>query len=154
MIFCQECRFLGYCRKLQCKIVTNTEIADERFIRAIRQHAYELKIPGRRWPDVLSNWLRDYPGRFFDALGQIKELDLIHIEYPEGQETDEAPYARWYQEFCNTPCPKGTTPFVRREARERVRIVATLLRARYPVRASTWGKVAANDNRSPNQSRM
>lgn len=152
MLYCQDCRFLSYCRKLKCPIATDLEIADGCFIRAVRAHAYDLGIPNRRWPDTLSDWLRDYPGRFVDALGQIQSLDLSHLEYPEGEEKDEVPYARWYQDFCNTPCPPDVTPFVRKEAWERVRIIATLLRATYPVRASTWGKIPANDNRPPNSS--
>lgn len=133
-------------------IISDRELSDTAFIRSVRSHAFDLRIPNRQWPDALSNFLRDYHGDIVDALGRIVELDMSHLESPEGQETDEAPYARWYQDFCNTPCPPNVTPFVRKEAWERVRIIATLLRATYPVRAATWGNIPANDNRPPKSS--
>ncbi len=149
MLLCQTCQFLSYCRKLTCPIVTDQEMSNELFIRSIRQHAYQLRIPSRRWPDVLGDWLRDYPGRFVDALGQVQELDLSSIEYPDGLETEDSPHARWCHDFCNTPCLQGVRPFVRKDARERVRTVATLMPATFPVRASTWLVVPANDNETP-----
>lgn len=138
MRLCRECQFRGYCRKLRCPIATDLEIADDRFIRAVRSHAFDLHIPNRQWPDTLGNWLRDYPGQFVDSLGQVRELHLSALEYPEGKENDDPPYARWYGVFCNTRCLPGRLPRIRKEAWERVRIVATLLRAKHPVRASHW----------------
>lgn len=152
MLYCQTCQFLGCCRKPKCPIVTDLEIANERFIRCVRATALDQSIASRAWVETLYDWLRDYSGCFADTRGRLVELDMSHLEYPEGEEKDEAPYARWYHDFCNTPCPPNVTPFVRKEAWERVRIVATLLRATYPVRASTWGKVPANDNRPPKPS--
>ena len=153
-MICFECTFRGGQCVRRVQIATDRELGNHRFIRSVRATALSLSIPSRKWPDALADWLRDHRGCFIDDHGRVFELDLSHLEYPEGQEKEEAPFARWYQDFCNTPCRPGTTPFVRREAKERVHIVATLLRAKYPVRASTWGKVAANDNRSPNQSRQ
>lgn len=131
----------------QCRLVDDNELQNSKFVAAVRETALQLRIPQRRWPDTLSDWYRDCTCDIVDAFGRIVDLDMSHLEYPEGEETDEAPYARWYQDFCNTPCPPSVTPFVRKEAWERVRIIATLLRATYPVRASTWGKIPANDNR-------
>lgn len=149
---CPVCQMAGQCKKRISRVVSDAELRDPQFVRAVRTAAHDQSIASRVWVDTLYDWLRDYAGCFVDTRGQLAELDMSHLEYADGEEKDEAPYARWYQDFCNTPCPPDVTPFVRKEAWERVRIIATLLRATYPVRASTWGKAPANDNRPPKAS--
>ena len=148
-MLCMNCFVQGFCLSKRTQIVTNTEIRDPQFVRAVRATARDQCVASRAWVDSLYDWLRDYPGCFVDKRGQRTELEMVHLEYADGAEKEEAPHARWYQDFCNTPCPPDVTPFVRKEAWERVRIIATLLRATYPVRAATWGEVPANDNRPP-----
>ena len=148
---CLSCQLVGYCHRVVTIVATDDEIKDGEFIKAVRDTAFDQQISNRGWVDALCNWLRDYPGCFKDEYGRLIDLDMSYFEYPDGEEKDDVAYARWFHDFCNTPCPPGSRTFVRKEARERVRIVATLLRATYPVRAQTWGQIPANDNRAPNR---
>ena len=64
----------------------------------------------------------DLRGCIVDQAGRTVFLDM---------EVFEAPHIRdWFRDFCCTPCPSHITPYVRGEAKECVRILATILFAR------------------------
>jgi hypothetical protein len=136
MSLCNQCIGLGYCRKLNAHLVSDAELANPEFIRDVRTAADELCITRDQWRDHLSNLYRDYRGRILDREGNEVFLDMEVFE-------KASPY--WFRDFCITPRP-GVRPRVRQAARERVRVMATILRAVFPDAAQFWGVCPANDN--------
>lgn len=135
-MLCSCCLLLGYCRRLNVQIVSDEALGDPEFIRDIRTFAEGLDLTRDEWKDTLSNLYRDYRGRILDASGAEIFLDMDEIERA-------SPY--WFREFAKAPRP-GVRPRVRREAKERVRVLTTILKAAYPDTAQFWGVRPANDN--------
>ena len=138
MIRCTDCIFSGYCRKRRSSLVNDGELRNPEFIRDVRAKANSLNICSDHWLEFLTGLYRDYPGWIMDAGGDEVFLDMEEFELPN--------IKVWFQEFCCTPCPPHVQPRVRVEARERVRALATILRACFPVEAYFWGRRPANDN--------
>lgn len=138
MNLCPTCLGVGYCRELNTPLVTDAELADPEFIRDLRNFASGLPLNCYDWLDGLSDLYRDYPGWIMGPDGQEVLLDMEQFEQPN--------ICYWFREFCCTACPPNVTPRVRKEARERVRVLATILRARFRGDALMWGLRAANDN--------
>lgn len=104
-------------------IVADSELADPAFIRALRNFCYDLNISSYHWLEYLTDLYRDYRGCIVDEYGRTVYLNMDVFEVPNIRE--------WFRDFCCTPCPPHITPYVRGEAKERVRILATILRAEY-----------------------
>lgn len=138
MDLCLYCLSNGYCRKLITPLVTDAELADPEFIRDLRNFASRLPLSYCDWLDGLSDLYKDYPGWIMGPDDKEVMLDMEQFEQPNIQ--------YWFRDFCCTPCPPNVTPRVRKEARERVRVLATILRARFHGDALMWGLRAANDN--------
>jgi hypothetical protein len=138
LTLCAQCLPLGYCRRLQSKVVSDAELSNPEFIRDLRGHAYGRGFTRDAWLDKLANFYRDYPGTITDENGTEVMLDMEVFEHPGIRD--------WLRDFACTPCPVEVTPRVRREAWERVRVMATILRAHAPEEASQWGVRAANMN--------
>lgn len=136
---CNQCLTLGYCRRLQDRLVTDGELANPEFIRDVRRHAHSFGFGRDAWLDRLTDLYRDYPGRIVDINGEE-----VALEFEAFEQCDSI--ADWFREFACTPCPEGVIPRVRREAWERVRVMATILRAHAPEQASLWGIRPANDH--------
>lgn len=136
---CIQCLTLGYCRRLQAQVVTDADLANPDFIRDVRAYAHSFGFGRDVWLDRLTDLYRDYPGRIVDMNGDEVTLDFEAFEQCES-------IADWFREFACTPCPEDVIPRVRREAWERVRVLATILRAHAPERASLWGIRPANDH--------
>lgn len=134
---CPECYLQGYCRRLRSRIITDAELSNPAFIRDLRAYAAELRVSCDRWLDYLLDAYRDYPGLIVDGLGREGVLNT--------EVFDEPSIRYWFRDFAGTPCQPDIVPRVRREAWERVRALATILRAVDPVAASRWGIRAAND---------
>lgn len=146
MHLCTRCRLLGFCQNIQTKLVTNAELENSEFIRDVRATAFDEGVNDTEWHEHLSNLYRDYRGWIIDEDANGGEENEVFVNTDEL----ELPSIReWFRDFCCTPCPVHVTPRVRPEARERVRVLATILRATYPVRASLWGVRPANNNRPP-----
>lgn len=136
MSLCPYCLARGYCRRLQTQIVSDDDIDNSEFIRDVREFAHKLDINDEEWREFLSNLYRDYRGRVADADGNEIFLDMEEFERPSIRE--------WFRDFC---CRLPVRhPHVRPEARERVRVLATILKAYNPLAASYWGVRPANDN--------
>lgn len=135
---CVQCMTLGYCRRLQSRVVSDAELGNTAFIRDLRAYAFGMKVSRDRWVEVLANIYRDYPGRIVDEAGAEVMLDLEVFDFPGIRD--------WLRDFACTPCPAGVAPRVRIEAWERVRVMASILRAHAPEKASQWGVVPANDH--------
>lgn len=136
--FCVQCYLVGYCRRLQARLVTDADLANPEFIRDLRHHAYGLGLTRDAWVSQLTDRYRDYQGTIIDADGADVLLDMEVFEHPGIRD--------WLRDFACTPCPADVTPRVRREAWERVRVMATILRAVAPEQAGLWGVRPANDH--------
>ncbi len=141
MLFCIACRFLNYCQKISTPLVTDSELGDPEFVRGVRATAFDEGVAPDAWLEHVSDLYRDYPGWIVGSKQTEAFLNMGVFERPHIRE--------WFRDFCCTACPADARPRVRKEARERVRVLATILRATYPVRAQTWGLPVANDNRAP-----
>ena len=141
MLLCPACRLDGYCSRLVTQIVTDDELNNPEFVRDVRALAYTLYVEPIDWLDYLDALYQDYRGWISDGSSEEVFLDM--------EEFDRSYIEDWFERFCCTPCPANVTPRVQERSQERVRIVATILRARFPERAMLWGVRAANDNRPP-----
>lgn len=135
---CIQCLGLNYCRQLTCRIVSDAELANPEFIRDVRTHARGLDLTRDGWMLWLADAYRDYPGLIVDAADAAVTLDLAVF--------DTASIRYWFRDFVERETPAHIRPRLRTEARERVRVLATLLRATHPRAAALWGVRAANDN--------
>lgn len=119
---CAHC-FITDERCERTRLVTDSELADPAFIRTLRDLCYSLNVSSYHWLDFLTDLYRDYRGCIVDEVGRTVLLDMEVFEVPHIRD--------WFRDFCCTPCPPNITPYVRGEAKERVRILATILRARW-----------------------
>lgn len=139
MNMCRACRRHGFCRKLACQIVTDDELNDPEFLRDVRAAALAEGVSADAWLEHVNDLYRDFRGWISDARGAEVLLDMEEFERPFIRE--------WFRDFCCTPCAPDIKPRIRDVARERVRVLATILRAAHPAKALLWGVRAANDNR-------
>lgn len=141
MYLCATCYTHGYCRRLVARPVTDDELRNSDFVRDLRAHALRLGIAAESWPSFLIEAYRDYPGTVRDGTGREVFLDTGVFEGPH--------LRYWFRDFACSPCPSDVTPRIRREARERARAMATILRAIDPVAGAMWGRSGANDYAMP-----
>ena len=150
---------LGSYSQTPTRLVDDRELDNPAFLRDFKNFAAGLSLSPGRWVDYLSNEYMHFPGTIIHQGKQVS-LDLEVFEVPEDDlfNTNDNPVTdhdaeviherlrNWFKEFCR-PCPAHVTPHVRKEARERVRVMATILRARNPKAAMLWGRMdAVNDN--------
>mgnify|MGYP003633463004 FL=1 len=121
--------------------MTDKELANPDFIRDVKSSARRLGIMPHAWLDALSDMYCHYKGCIVDSSGLEILLDLEPLERPHIRE--------WFRDWVCAPLDSGTYPRVRRESRERIRVLATILRACFPDCARMWGVRAANDNVPP-----
>jgi len=139
MLKCSKCIAVGYCIRVTAKLVSDRELDNPAFIRDLRSYTSNLPVTYRQWRDYIVNEYRDYGGWIAGHYGGETFLDMDVFETPN--------IDYWFRSFCCTPCADDTTPRLRNEVRERVRVLATILRARNPQVAMLWGRMdAANDN--------
>ena len=134
---CAQCFTEGFCRYMRVRLVTDDEIANPEFVRDVRAAAYAMRRTRDGWLEFLADAYRDYPGSVVDDDGEPVFLDMSVFE--------SLGIRYWFRDFANTPCPPGIIPFVKGEARERVRVFATILKLLDPAPARMWGVRAAND---------
>lgn len=148
MLLCVSCRLHGYCYRICTQLVTDDELENAQFIRDVRATALAESIDAAEWHEHVANLYRDYRGWVENSEAKSGTQQEVFLDM---QVFEVASIREWFRDFCCTPCPDDVMPRVRCEARERVRVLATILRASYPLRASLWGSQTANDNRAPNQ---
>lgn len=119
---CEHCRFEdeGCERTL---LVSDAELGNPDFLRGLRDFCFNLHISSYHWLDVLTDLYRDYRGCVVDGSGRVVFLDMDVFEIPHVRD--------WFRDFCCTVCPPHITPYVRGEAKERVRVLATIIRVTY-----------------------
>ena len=138
---CNQCLGLGYCRDLRTRLVSDRKLDDPEFIRDVRAYARAMNLSRDRWLPWLEDAYRDYPGVIVDANGDPVSLDFSVFE--------TASIRYWFRDLIERETPAHIRPRLRREARERVRILATLLRSVDPVGTCLWGVRTANDHDHP-----
>ena len=133
---CGECYLQEYCRRLESRVVTDAELTPE-FIRSVRAHMRVLNISPSEWGWFLIDAYRDYPGLITDPKsGCIVELDMTGFENRN--------FRYWFRDLLE-PLPSDVIPRIREQARNRFKVMASILRAIDPVKALLWGKTVAND---------
>lgn len=146
MRLCFNCLLIGYCRNTRTSLVTYAELKNPEFIRDLRETAFDEGVADTDWRDHVSDLYRDYRGWIGDDEANSPEDQELMLNM---EEFEKPSIREWFRDFCCTPCPPHVNPRVRHEAWERVRVLATIMRARYPARASLWGVRPANHNRRP-----
>lgn len=110
-------------------------------VRGVRWCAFMQDVSPGQWLDYSYDLYRDIPGMIVDGSGCELLLDLSSL--------DNAPY-EWWRDFCCRPCGPDVAVRVRCEARERVIVLGTILRAANLAQANLWElQTPANDNRPP-----
>lgn len=142
---CPECQMSGVCKTMQTRIVTDKEMDDPEFIRDVRANALAENIPAAKWLDHLYDLYCGYIGTIIDAQREEVMLDLDR-HFDDDDAVSRRRIINWFSEVCCSGCATTVKPRVRREARERFRILATLLRATHPKQSMMWGRRPANDN--------
>jgi hypothetical protein len=157
---CRDCLAEGICPLLFARLVSDKELGNPKFIRDVRNFAYLVgKLPSE-WKEYLNDEYAAFRGIIIDKCGCVVELDLEIFEVDDDtifmpSEEDESAsnvtlqnnrFTNWFEEWCCTPCPEDVKPTVRKESRERVRVLATILRCRNEGASLLWGKEPANDN--------
>lgn len=140
MELCVYCLGLGYCRNRSTPLVTNAELEDEDFRRGVRRTANAEGLDADEWCDWLNDTYRDHQGWVSAEIdGEVIEvfLDMGLFETADATE--------WFRYFCCTPLDPDARPRLTAVSKERIRVLATILRMRYPVAAMTWSMDVANN---------
>ena len=138
MSLCLACLPKGFCIKLRTQLVADTELSNWRFRWDVRQKAHSLGYTPVEWVEAIHDLYSQYPGWIMDADGNEVFLDMNEFERPHIRE--------WCRDWiCDLPV-RPETQRLHPASAERIRILATILRAHFPVEATLWGKEVANDN--------
>lgn len=138
---CAPCLADGVCRVRTSLIANDDELANMDFVRDVRMFAVSLNVTPDRWLDFISDLYRDFNGKIVNGDGEEVLLDFEPLERDGIRE--------WFKDWACKGADPSKPVRLRREARERVRVIATILRSQYPGEAIVWGIRAANDNQQP-----
>ena len=161
MTLCASCFMVGYCSKLNALVVTDDELQNLDFVNDVLNYAQNLKLSPSDWRPYLTRAYADYQGRILGTHGQEEYLDMelfevrdeilfasMDVKHASRQVTISNNAIRdWFDYWLCHSNPRQHTNFST-ITRERLRVVATILRAQNPQDAQFWGlkgKVA-NDN--------
>lgn len=141
MIFCRKCAVEQYCKRFVTPIFTEEELRRPFFQADIKAflvgYTFQHYVLPGEWHDHMVGLYRDYRGWIKGANGKQVFLDLSVFELPHIRE--------WFRDYIQI-VPNGVETRLRGESKERVQVLATIMRAHFPVEASLWGVRAANDN--------
>lgn len=138
MNLCLTCLPQGFCRKRRTHLVTDVELASGRFRWDVRKKAYGLGLTPVEWVDAIHDLYSQCPGWIMHADGNEVFLDMNEFERPHIRE--------WFRDWvCDLPA-RPETQRLHPASKERIRILATIMRAHFPAEAMLWGKEIANDN--------
>lgn len=120
---------------------SDEEISREEFIIDFKSflvaYSFKERLLPSEWHEHVCSLYRDYRGWISDKAGSEVFLEMEVFEVPHIRE--------WFRDFIQ-PVPPGVQARIRLEARERIRALATIMRAYFPAEAMLWGVRAANDN--------
>ena len=134
---CLNCCAAGTCQRLETRLVTAAETKNAAFVRDLRNDAASFGLSPESWFSALDKAVLTYPGRFVSRSGPEVFLTMRPF--------DKFAHRYWFREFCS-PVPESVVPRVRREARGRVIVFGSILKAYFPVKAALWGVRPANMN--------
>ncbi len=121
------------------EIVSDSELANGLFrldaLNSIREIV--LPLPHRVCTDYSADLYRDLDGYFVDETGVEVYLDLE----PLWDAPDE-----WWRDTVQTITPRTEAIRLRVENKERLRVLFSLYRACYPMKAMLWSVRPHNDN--------
>ena len=127
---------------MQSKLVNDQELRNGKFLYDSKASCFARNKTPEDWIEHVHDLYRDYRGRIIDHEGHEIILNMNVFEVPFIRE--------WFRDFACTPCLPGVRPRIRTVARPRVRVLLTIIRARFPEEAEHWGsREAANDNQPP-----
>jgi len=137
---------LGYCKNIVTPLVTDQELQNPEFVRDVRNFAANLNISSHRFADTLIDMFRDYrgwvsrDGKAWEVRTRLLyDLDTDEQINPQDIKRHETKREVWFRSFAS-PVPQHIRPYIRVEARDRARVVSTILRTRFSDRARQWGK--------------
>lgn len=131
----------------------DAELQCPELIREVRNLASRVVPFPRQGHDFLCDLLRDIDDTMFvDAVGNTHEVSLQpfgvtdrEIDVGDAERIHER-ISDWFEYICS-PVPKHITPYVLPQAKERFRVLATLLIATFPMECELWPRIIpANDN--------
>lgn len=147
---CQPCFLRGFCQRRCVPIVNDAETCNPELVRAVRNFCAELNVPAGQMLDYLADRYRDLNAEITDAQGKAIFLDFspletdpddadILVHCPRGERLRD-----WFRTMT-TAVLDNVTPYIRGEAKERFRILATIIIAANP--DINWPRILpANDN--------
>lgn len=147
---CQPCFLNGFCQRRSVPIVDDVEIGNPELVRAVRNFCAELNVPAGQMLDYLADRYRDLDAEIINAHGSAIFLDFspletdpddadILVHCPRGERLRD-----WFRTMTTT-VPDNVTPYIRGEAKERFRVLATIIIAANP--DVDWPRIIpANDN--------
>lgn len=131
-------------------LVNDHEIADTNFVRAIREFVGAMPISPTEWIETPHDLYRDLEACIVDDQDRCVELDMTPLDIDPGEADSFVACPRqetlrdWYRGLCR-PIRANAKPYVRSEARERFRLLATLIIAWNP--QINWPRsIPANSN--------
>lgn len=150
MLHCQKCFRVGHCLQKTVPIVNDVEIGDPEFVRVARNFLASLPVTDSEWLEHAHNLNRDLTITIIEGANWRIDLDMspLEIDYDDEDLIEACPAEKrlrlWFRDIIK-PVPADTNPRVRLEAKERFRILATLIIAHNP--QIDWPRtVPANDN--------
>ncbi len=120
----------GFTPKIKTTIVEDADLSDALLVFHVRHFLNAQNIGCSAMADWLVDLYRDYKGIIVDAHGQEIFLNT-EVLFEIGHE--------WYRDLMKVP-PLSNRLHVRREARQRWRVMLTILRACFPEEAQKWGQ--------------
>lgn len=144
------------------QIVTEDELENSLFIADVLNYAQGLQITSDEWREYLTNEYTLLNTCIIDTKGNELFLDMEVFEIDDdllfaandNKDADEEikkankAIINWFEHWLCKPTPKFTSNLTKLD-KERLKVVATILRAANPQRAIMWGiqGKAANDNK-------
>lgn len=137
-----------------CLEFSNAELDSPLIVRDVRTTAYAAARAYNLTPSCYLNFLadqcRDFKGIFVDQFGFETYPNIERVFeasekalFSSGGDAEKhiESVRKWFKEWCCSPPSPSykRQPHVKCEARERVRVVATILRASFPEIARSWG---------------
>jgi len=129
---CQLCFLNGVCQRRSVPIVNDAEIGHPDLVRVVRNFCAALNVPAGQMLDYLADCYRDLDAEITDSQGKAIFLDFLPLETdpddadilvhcPRGERLRD-----WFRTMTTT-VPENVTPYIRGEAKERFRILATII---------------------------
>lgn len=125
-------------RPVTVTIVSDRELDSPAWLADAKSFTQRLRVPRSRIRDFLADGLRDTDTVLVTESGDRACVDLEEIEKDDGDDCETDGFEWWYKDWTRKT-PPGVTPRLRVEARERVRVITTILRMIFPKETSVWG---------------